>query len=1405
MSAGAGKLEEARRKLPLRDLMTQFGKGPNDRGKFSECPFCHHKDSAGFFKGKKDGELFKCHHTSCPTANAAMDQIGFLAFQRGISNEDAFREFLTLTGLWTERAPRSPSLLPGKQARKNAPPKKDASVESNCAACGKTFVTPEHEANGEVACPHCGEKNFVGRAVVIDAPAFGSMSIEFPARPPETAGQRPALPPNNLPAAELSAPLSSGVDEPSEEPPKTNLDLRKSLNSGLSQGSDDGAAGVHGSNEPTIDSSPDPKGPGESTFSDGKKNEKEKSGDSPDLTDGSSVLPPSLRALRYFYERCSFTEEHQRQCWAKRGLTPESCEAMGLVSGQASNKVILDGMLEVFPLDVLEDAGLFGKYKYGTNGPQEFDPDAPIVPSRFFHGYGISGIKPKEDRRNEDDKFLYGWCQPILIPYFDEAGELVKLRPHKGGIAGDSVRLFIALTGRKWREKKSVGDRPHPGPLPQERETDAPLPLQEVFETVSITEGEFKAMAVWQATAGKIGSAALPGISTGKPLFPDIEDWVADIAAKRAAVVFDNEDKSDPKLPGYKEDEWERYDPEAWARWLAGQLSKCGVDARVGKLPDEWRDKNGKADLDGALAFLIRDKWNKKERPPPSPRPSPSGEGGLPNAEKVWKAVAAAVRADFLKVLESCVPVHRLWQSEMYPSKAERHIQNKLKKISFEPQLGTGGEKEVAMARRLQRFVRKSKGDKRLEDRHRFFLTSLARLYLELPGSYYILKSLTEKKQETWDLYEAKARRASDTEFLRVIEIAKKGIPKTISNFQLKCRYTLRKVNGGLIRLVELRNNLHETTAKRGLLDLPSAFFSQPVTFRTWVLDQGGFAWGGGQDQLTLLHIDVAHHTAGKDVSEVAVRGWHEESKLYFFQDCAITPDGHDILPDRNGIIWHEGFGYKFKQVGQVFVDQEGQKMPAGPGSALELPRMHPSREIEEAPLQVMFQNIATKLFETFGNYEAWLAMGIVLAAGAANEIYSRYVGFPGLWVHGEMGQGKSSVVRWLIRLWGITSEKGMPIAGSTLPGLSIAMQQYSNLPQWLEEFQPEADKKIIERLKNFYGRETGNKKTFGDEMPRQVLATCIVSGVATSSDPQLFSRYAHVQVAAKRRMAEHFDWFEQNSRDFFFVGRHILRNRKEFSRMTMGVLDGWMNSPVTKGMDERVRTVHGAAYAAMATMGTLLQSHSAEQMNSFKEFLLNHARGAVKEVRAQVNVNQFWTDVLAALKDDAFGETPSERRRIFKVQVKEVGFHHKAPHQNRLAWNSVKLYFQPEPVINMLRAYKKRSGRDVPLDRGDLLKQMQTRPYWVPGPKGEMHKQRFEGGKSAASCWGIDLDEHDLGFVPVGEEEYESSFVRDGESLPGDYKMLTAKEWVDPRQGDLFELVHSLARAVDEEKKKED
>jgi hypothetical protein len=1086
---------------------------------------------------------------------------------------------------------------------------------------------------------------------------------------------------------------------------------------------------------------------------------------------------PGLLALRWFYERLTLSAEDQRELWEKRGLTEATIDLFGFRSNPQSNKELLLEMSKTFPPAVLLDCGLWKL--------DDKKPSNPPKPNPQYYGMSILEKRDGKGRkvRDEDGEAIKEcvWNHPILIPYFNAAGELVHLRPHKGMMAGRTPQFYVCRPGKKFLDRFSA---------------ICPKP-----QFASISEGEFKAVAVWQVLRDVAAMGALPGITMAKPLFGDIEEWLEETGVRQAIVGYDHEEKGDEKLPGYQEDKWRRFDSQIWARYLARQLSKQGYDGKVCVLPKEWQNKEGKADWDGRLAELC-----KAEIVPQSGIP-PGGTESRKSAE-IWERVKGQSRAEFLKVIHGALPVMELWQAGFFDSEEERIIKNGLERISYEPCLPVGGDDEQVMCRRLHRLAMQLKTSEWFPVKLTGFLHWVAQAYQSTQGRYYIMKSLSDKPgkpspaEENWKKQLEIARTRNDDRAKRACEIILRGkktlgqtghIPKPVSDFYMKPQYVLHRINGARARLVTL-HNVHGVNT--GLTSLPSEAFGSPVKLRDWLLDNiTGAAWNGGQNELSGLHEDMGHEVAFKDVMEVPLRGYHEKSRMWFFEDMAFSDEAECTPDPKTGIFWVRRDkmtqGYSFARDGSGRPrDREDEVFRQG------VPKMHPEKPSTEKEDREFFKEIVTRFQETLGEHEACLALGMILIAAAGPEIVKEHSAFPGMWVHGAQGEGKSSSVRWLMRFWGFNKEKGWPLPsderGTLTPAaLAGALGQYGELPLWLDEYQPTAPSWVRAILKNVYDRAEGGKKDFG-AAPREFLSSVVVSGIATSMEAQTKGRFVHIQVSAKNRKANHYQWFQSNSHNFYRIGRLLMRQRKAYAESAVSALHSWIQSSKLSDVDDRSRMAHGMAYAgfhaACEVFGATFDT------KTYWTWLMEHCRASGLEVQESVSVDLFWRELLNALASNAFGETPADRRRIFKVVEDESAPSPVSEHQTKhgaengyTVWKPLKFYFQPGPTIEMLRIFKRKSGRDLPIQQSDLLHQMKVRGYWVASDSRYGHKQKFDGVNR--SCWCIAVDKHELGLTPVTDNEFDKSLVNP--AAQGTFLM--REDWMDPRKGDLFALIESL------------
>ena len=291
--------------------------------------------------------------------------------------------------------------------------------------------------------------------------------------------------------------------------------------------------------------------------------------------------------------------------------------------------------------------------------------------------------------------------------------------------------------------------------------------------------------------------------------------------------------------------------------------------------------------------------------------------------------------------------------------------------------------------------------------------------------------------------------------------------------------------------------------------------------------------------------------------------------------------------------------------------------------------------------------------------------------------------------------------------------------------------------------------------------------------------------------------------MSSKNRKANHYEWFQTQSQQFYRLGRYLLRRRKEYAQFVVSALSEWMRFPAMREVDDRARMVHGLAYAGFDAACKVFKADI--DLVKYFEWLIPQTKTSAAEVQESVSVDLFWREVLTANESDAFGEYPEERRRVWHVieergavsPVSELQTKHGAEHQYT-QWRSYKLYFQPGPVIEMLRIFKRKSGRDVAIQQNDLRNQMKVQGYWVEADSKYGHRQKFNG--VTKSCWCIAVDRHELGLNPRTDAEFEASLLNPSQQetfLPRD-------DWSDPRKGDLFGLIESLFKKKTSDDKKD-
>jgi len=777
-----------------------------------------------------------------------------------------------------------------------------------------------------------------------------------------------------------------------------------------------------------------------------------------------------------------------------------------------------------------------------------------------------------------------------------------------------------------------------------------------------------------------------------------------------------------------------------------------------------------------------------------------------------------------MEVIDSAVPVDQIGRAGWYPPEVEEYIAREVDRMLYVPLLPNGGDPERKIIKQLRVMARHSDSSMQLRALCRQYARKFEDMlpkqeyvkredgYLTLPGRYYIRKPLTAKADKglfkELHALAKQSREKKDWNFKWLAEQLLAGPPEPVSNFRLECRYLLRGgMDGKVTRLVKLVNILGEESEgpeTGGTHALPSEPFASAEKFRSWCLSVGNFNWGVGKSagniELQMLHTDIARESAYRVVEKVESVGWHEIGEpdpvgpgetavrkgLWFYDECAIAPNGEFILPDDDGVIWHDGKGYAFARRGREaeFTHGRPQMHPANTIADFGLDTSEWPDQMPENLLGGFFRETCRRFYETIGGLDSWMAMGVMLQYPAAPEIFAIRKHLPGLFMPGEMGSGKTTVASWLISLCGYMIDQGLGLTSrNTTPvGIMCQLENYSNSPLWLDEFrQHEVGDEKLAILRDAYNRQLAAKWS-PDGQQRRIRTTPIVTGETSTSDAATRSRYVHVQLSKERRMEDHTAWFSEHRRFLFIFTRELLRQREKFTRLVQEHIESWMTDPALMDVAARDRATHAPSYAAFMATAELFDSHAPGELKAFRNFMIKHASSSSKDVQADINANVFWRELITAYSQDAVSLD------FFRLESEVQAHPPGAPNQG--PWNSFTLYFQPDNVIAAVQSSMAKRRCTLSLRQKDLQDQLSKHPYWARHGKARGISKRFgpPGATATSTAWGVVLDLHPLGYQPVKDEEFEDA--RAGAPLtPGAFVD------GDPRKGSLYTIVDALLK----------
>lgn len=1028
---------------------------------------------------------------------------------------------------------------------------------------------------------------------------------------------------------------------------------------------------------------------------------------------------PPLNAWDALHRKLVLNADDARGLGTKRGFDSRTIKLLGFSTNNRANGQYIDALGDAWPAEKLLGLGILQRR------------GARTMPNDQLLGKGLTG------RKDDEGEAIWDWTQPILIPYLGEDGRAFYLRPHKGGVKQERDDFDEEFTSSH---------------------VYAPFLLSELATvsdgTIIVTEAEFKAAAAFQARVPCVG---IPGITFGrhKGFRKELVGLLHRNNATRVVIVFDNEVKDDPQFEDkFKADPYDREDTNMWALYLARDLREEFEHVTIGKLPDEWRI-HGKADIDSALAGFVH---------------SVPGHAHF-NLKNGFQEGTLLLRRGLLRVIEDSLKPDAYLKS--FPPARRNVIHNKFERLWNPPELKHGGDLEEKMARRfmqqnhegnpidaeLSRAFRKIHGGyykRRAPNKEAAKLLSIEIDSLERKIAIFGAIPKQEESAETTQAEPPTLTVEQRKELgitgptlaeLRDELAAKyermKGMPEDVSDAILRCDYKKFDTEGNAVRLVRIKNKRNGKWSDR-LYRLPALNSASPQKFREWASNTGLMAWSGGQDHLDTLMQDLDNSVEGRNIYEINYFGYHKPSDLWFFADCAFAPNGAILKADDSNIIWHEGKGHQV----DASVDERGTSFEQG------APLMLASHDaLEETKLEVdqILQNMTEHFYNVVGDYDAWIFIGTLASYAIAPELLKYYGGHPGAWVYGQRGGGKTTLVRWGMRMWGYKHLDGIAIDDRTTEvGMNRDLAQYSCQPVWFEEYRHETiTPRKVAILRGAFDRNSGSKgraDSTNRTISAKVYTTPIVSGESSSSDGATRSRYTQFNIAKSRRLPgadDSFHTIQSECRHYYKIGHYIMANRTEFwTRCQAKIKEWWEDKPEVKLRiaDERVRYVYAVARAAFLSLAEMLEIRH-EDYDQFDDACLRFGETSLHDVMDETFTNSFWNDVVSGIRAREIDLDFFEQA---VVQINPDGSLTKAAGAvSGPQWIEV-LFLAAKPVYDQYAVYMRKQNRNPPNDYSGMRRDIARETYWLPPPQNSSraHSARIKG--ATTKVWALIVEEDD-------------------------------------------------------------
>lgn len=340
-------------------------------------------------------------------------------------------------------------------------------------------------------------------------------------------------------------------------------------------------------------------------------------------------------------------------------------------------------------------------------------------------------------------------------------------------------------------------------------------------------------------------------------------------------------------------------------------------------------------------------------------------------------------------------------------------------------------------------------------------------------------------------------------------------------------------------------------------LIIPSEAKVSTKLFKTLVANAADASYYGKEEDLTSLWEYVYSQGTERVVHIPEIIGRHEALKGWLFKDYFINDLGVKYVADETGVIWtDEKHGLKPVSVDSSTAhDVDGEFLSNKVLTLYDRLTVQESEDLLEGFIRQLSLNL-NRNGTMLG--EALTSVGFCWSSVYSNLLFSRIGdGFPFLMLWGDKDRGKSTVLSWLLSLFGPPEARLITVPNmNSGVGWGRKMAYFSSLPACIDELR--ANKESVEiygKMRGYYNRISrtiGAKESFATSS-QKVRSTLILGGQDTISDDATRQRCIIVRVPKEgREKITSYEWITSRKDILSGIGYHWIANAHRLDAETI-------------------------------------------------------------------------------------------------------------------------------------------------------------------------------------------------------------------------------------------------------------